>query len=80
MQEQLRQAADWIHNADGLLLTAGAGMGVDSGTAAGGISSGSARTTGKCRAGVPSVCGVAGLRSCGNWTNCLQSGDMKWIQ
>ena len=31
MQERLRQAAEWIHDATGLLITAGAGMGVDSG-------------------------------------------------
>ncbi|SPA56686.1 SIR2 family NAD-dependent protein deacylase [Cupriavidus taiwanensis] len=29
--EAIRQAADWIRDADGLLITAGAGMGVDSG-------------------------------------------------
>jgi NAD-dependent SIR2 family protein deacetylase len=27
----LQRAAEWIHEADGLLITAGAGMGVDSG-------------------------------------------------
>jgi len=31
MNELLKVAADWIRNADGILLTAGAGMGVDSG-------------------------------------------------
>lgn len=31
MEEKLRQAAEWVRQADGLLLCAGAGMGVDSG-------------------------------------------------
>ncbi|CAB3804281.1 NAD-dependent protein deacetylase [Paraburkholderia ultramafica] len=31
MTEQLKVAADWIRDADGILITAGAGMGVDSG-------------------------------------------------
>ena len=30
-QENIRAAARWINDADGLLITAGAGMGVDSG-------------------------------------------------
>jgi NAD-dependent SIR2 family protein deacetylase len=31
MNEQLKLAADWIRDADGILIAAGAGMGVDSG-------------------------------------------------
>ncbi len=30
-EEKLNRAAEWIREADGLLVTAGAGMGVDSG-------------------------------------------------
>ncbi|CAD6516409.1 NAD-dependent protein deacetylase [Paraburkholderia metrosideri] len=31
MKDAIRQAAEWLRDADGLLITAGAGMGVDSG-------------------------------------------------